>query len=204
MRIGLMGGTFDPVHLGHLCIAEAARVRFELDQVVWIPAGDPPHKPSGAVTHQEHRYAMTVLATASHPRFHVSRLELERPGQSYAIDTVEHFRHAYPDHEPYFIIGADAILEIQTWRRPDDVLARARFIAVTRPGYDLARLEALLPPEHLRRVETLETLALDISSTELRRRARAGESIRYLVPEPVEAYLRKHRLYRLDAGPPAE
>jgi nicotinate-nucleotide adenylyltransferase len=195
MRIGLMGGTFDPVHYGHLVIAEVARDEFSLDQVVWIPAGDPPHKKDYAVTPQEHRYAMVVLATAANARFVVSRLELERQGPSYTIDTIRSLQQARPGTELFFITGADAILEILTWHRHADLIRTCRFIAVTRPGYDLSRMGAILPPDYLRQISTLTAPGVDISSTSIRERLRTGAPVRYLVPDVVEAYLRKHRLY---------
>lgn len=193
-RVGLMGGTFDPVHYGHLVIAEVARVEHRLDRVVWIPAGDPPHK-DRSVTPQEHRHAMVVLATASNPRFEVSRLEMEREGPSYTLHTVRHFRRELPGDELFFITGADAILEILTWHRHEEVVRECRFIAVTRPGYDLSRMESVLPPAYLERIDRLCAPGVDISSSTIRQRIRSGDPIRYLVPEPVEAYLYKHRLY---------
>ena len=196
MRLGLMGGTFDPIHAGHLVIAEMARVEFALDRVLWVPAGDPPHKKGCTVTPQEHRYAMVLLATAGHPDFDVSRMELERGGHSYTVDTVEQLRRERPGDELFFITGADAILEILTWMRHQELIRACRFLAVTRPGYDLQRLGAVLPPEYLTQISTLSAPGVDISSTEVRQRVRNGEAIRYLVPEPVEAYIRKHGLYR--------
>jgi nicotinate-nucleotide adenylyltransferase len=190
-----MGGTFDPVHYGHLVIAEMARTEFDLDQVVWVPAGDPPHKDE-AVSSQEHRYAMVVLATATHPDFWVSRMELGRSGPSYTLHTVQDFKKESPEDEFFFITGADAILEILTWHRHPEVIRACRFIAVTRPGYDLTRLSGVLPPEYLARIHTISAPGVDISSTLIRQRVRQGEPVRYLVPEPVEAYIRKHRLYR--------
>lgn len=190
-----MGGTFDPVHYGHLVIAEEARSRFSLERVIWIPAGDPPHKKGYAVTPQEHRYAMVVLATASNPHFQVSRLELERQGPSYTYDTLLSFREELPDTELHFITGADAILEILTWYRHVEVIRMASFIAVTRPGYDLGRLSSVLPEEYLPQIHTLNVPGVDISSTDVRRRLRSGEPIRYLLPEAVETYVRKYRLY---------
>lgn len=195
MRIGLMGGTFDPVHLGHLLIAEVARAEFSLDRVIWIPAGDPPHKHGVTITPQEHRYAMVILATASNPYFEVSRLELERRGPSYTLDTILHFAHQRPGDELFFITGADAIQEILTWYRHDDVIAACRFIAVTRPGYDLARLSAVLPPEYLARIDALMAPGVDISSTMIRSRSRTGDPIRYMVPDSVDSYIAKHALY---------
>lgn len=195
MRIGLMGGTFDPVHYGHLVIAEVAQAEFELDRVIWIPAGDPPHKKRYEVTPQEHRYAMVVLATASNERFEVSRWELERSGPSYSIDTILHFKAENPGAELFFITGADAILEILTWHRHEEVIRSCRFIAVTRPGYDLDRLGTVLPAEYRQQVSLLTAPGVDISSTAIRGRVPAGDPIRYLVPETVETYIRKHRLY---------
>ena len=195
MRIGLMGGTFDPVHYGHLVIAEAARSEFSLDRVIWVPAGDPPHKKEAPVTPQEHRYAMAVLATATHPCFAVTRLELGRKRPSYSIDTIFHFRAQEPGSDLFFITGADAILELLTWHRHREVVEACRFIAVTRPGYDLSRLSAVLPPEYLPHISPLTAPGVDISSTEIRRRVREGRPIRYLGPEPVEAYISKHNLY---------
>jgi nicotinate-nucleotide adenylyltransferase len=198
MRIGLMGGTLDPTHYAHLLIAEAARVRFSLDRVIWVPAGDPPHKDQD-VAPQEHRYAMALLATASNPCFEVSRLELEREGPSYSLYTIRHFREALPGAHLSFIAGADAILEIRTWHRHAEVIRECRFIAVTRPGFDLARLAGALPPGYVEQIDTLEAPAIDISGTQIRARIRAGEPVRYLLPETVEAYIRKHRLYVADA-----
>lgn len=195
MRLGIMGGTFDPVHYGHLVIAEEARYEFALDRVVWVPAGDPPHKQSREVVSQEHRYAMVLLATASHPAFEVSRLELERSGPSYTVDTIRAFSELRPEAELFFITGADATLEILTWHRHDDLIRMCRFIAVTRPGYDLNRLSAELPEPYLARISTIQAPGVDISSTDLRQRLRDGEPVKYLVPEAVEAYLQKHRLY---------
>jgi len=202
MRIGLMGGTFDPVHLGHLLIAEVARAEFSLDRVIWIPAGDPPHKHGVTITPQEYRYAMVILATASNPYFEVSRLELERQGPSYTLDTILHFAHERRGDELFFITGADAILEILTWYRHADVIAACRFIAVTRPGYALARLSAVLPPEYLARIGALTAPGVDISSTMIRNRSRTGDPIRYMVPDSVDSYIAKHALYTGGEGKP--
>jgi nicotinate-nucleotide adenylyltransferase len=195
MRLGLMGGTFDPVHIGHLVIAEEARFEFALDRVVWLPAGDPPHK-DATVTPAEHRYAMVVLATAEHPSFEVSRFELEREGPSYTLNTILHFRETEPEAELFFITGADAILEILTWHRHEEVVQSCEFIAVTRPGYDLSRLTGVLPPEYMARIHTIEAPGIDVSSTSVRRRVCADEPIRYLVPDAVHAYIAKQGLYR--------
>lgn len=195
MRLGLMGGTFDPVHLGHLVIAEEARSRFALDRVIWVPAGDPPHKKDRTITAQEHRFAMVLLATAANPYFDASRLELDRRGASYTIDTLSHFQAEFPEAELFFITGADTVLEFLTWHRHADVIRSAHFIAAARPGFDLARIAEALPPDYVPHITSLGAPALDISGTQIRERVRTGRTVRYLVPAEVEAYLRKHRLY---------
>lgn len=194
-RIGIMGGTFDPIHFGHLVIAEISRAEFGLERVIWVPAGDPPHKTEDPVTPAEHRYAMTVLATATHPQFEVTRMELERSGRSYTLDTIRDFQQRLPGTELFFITGADAILEILTWYRHEELIQACHFIAATRPGYDLGRLRAVLPADYLPHIHPIATPGVDISSTDVRTRVRAGKPIRYLTPEPVEAYIAKHRLY---------
>jgi len=195
MRLGLMGGTFDPIHYGHLVIAEVARVEFGLERVLWIPSGDPPHKPGQVHTPKEDRYAMVLLATAANPWFEVSRIELERPGRTYTFDTLQTLRGAYPEAELFFITGADAILEILTWRRHEEVVQLCEFIAATRPGYDLRRMATMLPAGYRARIHTLEAPCVDISSTLIRSRLEAGEPVRYLLPEEVETYVRKRGLY---------
>jgi nicotinate-nucleotide adenylyltransferase len=199
-RWGLMGGTFDPVHLAHLQVAEEARERLGLDRVIWLPAGDPPHKQRRPITAQEHRYAMTLLATAEHPGFVVSRLELERQGASYAIDTVHHFLREQPEVQLYFIMGSDSAVELLTWHRHEELIQACRIGAVSRPGFSLDELQGALPPAHLQRIDPLPAPALAISSSDIRRRVREGRSIRYLVPEPVAIYIRKHRLYQAAGG----
>lgn len=198
-RIGLMGGTFDPIHYGHLVTAEAARCEFNLDKVIFIPSGQPPHKKGYQVTAAEHRYRMTVLATASNPFFAVSRIEIERPGVSYTIDTVTEFRRLLgPEPELYFITGADAILEILHWKDVGELLKKCRFIAATRPGFLLEKLEdlkPLLPLECWQRIHIIEVPALAISSTDIRRRVRERKTIKYLLPEAVEEYIRREGLY---------
>jgi len=194
--VGLMGGTFDPIHYGHLLAAEEARQRFHLERVIFVPNGQPPHKKDYQVTPAERRYEMALLATASNPHFEVSRLELDRPGPSYSVDTVAVFRRQLgPEVRLYFITGADAILEILTWRNPEGLAAECEFIAVTRPGYDLARLEQAVPRLAAARVHALRAPGVDISSTEMRRRAAAGESLRYLTPSGVVRYIESYRLY---------
>src|SRR2546429_3830964 len=148
-RVGVMGGTFDPIHHGHLVTAEAALWQFGLDEVVFVPTGSPWMKEEREVTPAEDRYLMTVIATASNPFFAVSRIEVDRPGPTYTIDTLEQLRaEAKEAVELFFITGADAMLEIFHWKEPEDVLSRAHFIAATRPGYDLAHFESEAPSAH--------------------------------------------------------
>ena len=197
-RLGIMGGTFDPIHYGHLLMAEEARQAFTLDEVVFVPNGRPAHKKAYLVSSPEDRYAMTRLATASNPYFSASRIEIDRLGVSYTIDTLREFRAMYPKlEEQYFITGADAVLEILTWHEYDKLASECRFIAVTRPGFVLEQLSAITSAEFLSRVSFLPIPGLEISSTDIRNRVREGLSIKYLTPEPVEAYVQEQGLYRL-------
>lgn len=204
-RIGIMGGTFDPIHLGHLVTAESAREKYGLQRVVFVPSGHPPHKIRGTVSEFWHRYHMVLLATATNRYFEVSRLEHERGGYSYTVDTVRDFRRLFgAEAELFFISGADAILEILGWKQPEELLAMCRFIAATRPGYDLRQLHARLGDYFAGSVSILEIPMLSVSSCDIRDRVGCGCSIKYLVPESVEAYIRKNRLYQTsDAGPRA-
>lgn len=201
-RIGIMGGTFDPIHHGHLFAAEEARARFQLDTVIFIPCGQPPHKDDRDISAAECRYIMCALATAPNPHFEVSRLEIDRPGPSYTIETLRHYRQALgPDAELFFITGADAILEILTWREADAVLREAQCIAVNRPGADLSNLPEVIGDGRAARVEVMDLPALEISSTGIRERVRKGLPIRYLTPNAVVDYITKEALYaRHDAG----
>lgn len=188
--VGIMGGSFDPIHLGHLVTAEQARADLGLDEVVFIPSGAQPQK--SHATPPELRYLMTVLATAANPAFSVSRLEIDRPGPTYTIDTLRSLHERRPDDRLYFITGADAILNILTWKDTAECLELAEFVAATRPGYDLGRLES----EGLRRhVRILDVPALAISSSDVRARFEAGRPVRYLIPLEVEQFARKYRLY---------
>jgi len=202
-RIGVMGGTFDPIHNGHLVTAEEAWKQFQLDQVLFIPSGNPPHKDDRRSLNAEDRYLMAVIATATNPHFRVSRMEIERPGPSYTIDTVREMHRIYGRNtEVFFITGADAILEILTWKEPEAVLREATFIAATRPGYDLQRLEESLPAVEKERhdsdprVLVMEVPALAISSTDIRERVKQGRPITYLVPEGVAEFIEKNGFYR--------
>jgi nicotinate-nucleotide adenylyltransferase len=195
--VGIMGGTFDPIHFGHLVAAEEARVRFSLGRIVFVPNADPPHKKAYPVTPAERRHEMVVLATASNCHFEASRIELDRSGPSYSADTMRSFREQLGSQTKlYFITGVDAILEILNWHQPEQLAQLCEFIAVTRPGYQPQRLEAVLSRQFLARTHLLHIPGLAISSTELRQRAGAGESLRYLTPLPVVRYIAAHQLYQ--------
>jgi nicotinate-nucleotide adenylyltransferase len=193
-----MGGTFDPIHFGHLVTAEEALVQFNLDRVIFMPTGSPAAKADETVTPAEHRYLMTVLATAANPDFDVSRMEVDRPGLTYTVDTLTALRREHgPSAELYFITGADAVWEIVTWKDAERVADLATFIAATRPGYDLHAARALHEQAATRfKIEYIEVPALAVSSTDLRRRVAERRPIRYLTPESVVAYIEKHGLYR--------
>ena len=190
-RLGVMGGTFDPVHHGHLVAASEVAARFDLDEVVFVPTGKPSFKQHQAVSPAEHRYLMTVIATASNPRFTVSRVDLDRDGTTYTVDTLRDLRAARPEADLFFITGADAVEQILTWRDAAELFTMAHFVAVTRPGHQLSI--AGLPPG---RVTLQEVPALAISSTDIRVRARTGQPVWYLVPDGVVQYIGKHGLYR--------
>ncbi|MCY0881361.1 MAG: nicotinate-nucleotide adenylyltransferase [Firmicutes bacterium] len=196
--IGLMGGTFNPIHYGHLVAAETARDAFHLDQVIFVPSGHPPHK-TEALAAAEHRYLMSFLAIAPNAHFDLSRYEIDRPGLSYTSETLAYYYATDPHAEWYFITGADAVLEIASWHAPQDLFRYGHLIAASRPGYSLAKLAALsdqLGSERVARIHQLEVPALAISSSQIRDRLRKGLSIKYLVPEAVEYYIEKNGLYR--------
>jgi nicotinate-nucleotide adenylyltransferase len=208
VRLGVMGGTFDPVHYGHLVTAEEALVQFNLDRVVFMPTGRPVRKTHRHVSSAEDRYLMTVLATASNPDFEVSRLEIDRPGQTYTVDTMASLRDMYgPKADLFFITGADAVREILTWKDAERFADLCTFIAATRPGFepDLtaplaegARAKGV--PHRLPAVEYMEVPALAISSSDIRERVSQRRPIRYLLPESVAAYIEKNGLYRDPVG----
>ena len=192
-RIGVMGGTFDPIHHGHLVAASEVQAWFDLDEVVFVPTGAPWQKADREVTEPEHRYLMTVIATAANPRFTVSRVDIDREGPTYTIDTLRDLSLVHPNADLYFITGADALAEIFTWRNADELFALARFVGCTRPGYtmDAETLDSI-PSD---RVTMVEIPALAISSTDCRTRKRRGEPVWYLVPDGVVQYIAKHDLY---------
>jgi nicotinate-nucleotide adenylyltransferase len=220
-----MGGTFNPIHYGHLAAANEVREVFALDTVIFVPAAVPPHKDLVEIIDPQHRLIMTMLGTITHPHFVVSSVEIDRPGASYTVDTVAQLKHMYEEPKAiYFIVGIDAFLEIASWRQPDVLLGSCHTIVTSRPRYHLHELA----PSTLRQVSAMhphltfeplvgkgqldspgfqlrdtpyqiylqEVLGLDISSTDIRRRVKTGRSIRYLLPDSVEAYIRKYQLYR--------
>jgi nicotinate-nucleotide adenylyltransferase len=194
-RIGIMGGTFDPIHHGHLVAAEEARWQFRLDQVLFIPTGRPWQKPVG-VSPAEDRYLMTVIATASNPAFAVSRLEVDIPGPSYTVDTLRRLRSELPEGTRLlFIGGADLLQQLLTWKEPEQVLALAELIAATRPDFDVDDVVQKVPAA-AGRIHRMEIPALAISSSDIRARVARGEPIEYLVPEGVARYIQKRALYR--------
>lgn len=190
-RVGIMGGTFDPIHHGHLVAASEVSALFSLDEVIFVPTGEPWQKSERRVSEAEHRYLMTVIATASNPRFWVSRVDIDRAGPTYTTDTIRDIAVQRPDAELYFITGADALAQILSWKDAEDALRLAKFVGVTRPGY-------VLTDEHLPRdsVTLLDVPAMAISSSDCRDRVVAGRPVWYLVPDGVVQYISKHRLYR--------
>jgi nicotinate-nucleotide adenylyltransferase len=205
IKIGIMGGTFNPIHYGHLVTAEEALSQFKLDRVVFIPTGQPPHKTNCKLASPEDRYLMTVMATASNSHFFVSGIEIEREGKSYTIDTLKELKLIYGESATfYFITGADAILEILTWKNPEEIITMCKFIAATRPGYNLSRIEELRKKlfkinANLQvtkeSISIMEIPALAISSTDIRERIKTNRPIKYLLPESVCNYLLKNDLY---------
>jgi nicotinate-nucleotide adenylyltransferase len=228
MRVGIMGGTFDPIHLGHLRAAEEIYWAFNLDKIIFIPSSCPPHKDENEVAPALHRYEMVSLATIFTPYFSVSSIEIDRPGRSYSVETVQELLKMYgKDTVLYFIVGVDAFLEISTWRDAKELLASVQFIVTARPGWRLDDVERSLKPGQLEKlgnprfrylkiseidseeeiknpgkglVLLVEVVSLDISSTEIRQLVEEGRSVRFLVPDTVAAYVAKNRLYRENHG----
>jgi nicotinate-nucleotide adenylyltransferase len=189
VRLGVMGGTFDPIHNGHLVAASEAAAAFNLSEVIFVPTGEPWQK-TRKVTKSEDRYLMTVVATASNPRFKVSRVDIDRAGPTYTIDTLRELRELHPDADLYFITGADAIAQILSWRDVDQIWGLAHFVAVSRPGHQMT-----LPEHPEGAISVLEIPALAISSTDIRQRVSAAKPVWYLVPDGVVQYIAKHQLY---------
>ena len=197
VRLGVFGGTFDPVHMGHLIAAEDARAVLRLDEVLFVPAGEPWFKSYRRITPARHRLAMVRLAARDNPRFGVSDMEIRREGPSYTIDTLAELRHARPDAELFVILGVDALREIDRWRNPRLLFQMATVVGMARPGasMDPSVLNAAIPGAS-ERLRLVDSALIDISGTDIRRRVADGASIRYRVPLAVERYIRDHRLYQ--------
>jgi nicotinate-nucleotide adenylyltransferase len=204
LRLGIMGGAFDPIHIAHLVTAQEALLQFALDQVVFMPSGRPPHK-RRQLAAAEFRYLMVAVATASNPDFSVSRLEIDRPGVGYTVETLEYLSaNLARDARLFFVTGADAVLDILTWKDPLRVLELCTLIAATRPGFDLSRISAVLAslgPEVVgpgpdARVQVMEVPGLDVSSSMIRERLAAGLPVRYLLPDAVCDLIDKTAEYR--------
>jgi nicotinate-nucleotide adenylyltransferase len=187
-RIGVMGGTFDPIHNGHLVAASEVASAFKLDEVIFVPTGSPYLKQT--VTSAEHRYLMTVIATASNPSFKVSRIDIDRGGDTYTVDTLTEMKEEHPDADLVFISGADAIAQILEWKDAEKLWTLAHFVAVSRPGHKLT-----IPKAPADSISSLEIPALAISSTDVRQRVDSGFPVWYLVPDGVVQYIAKHELY---------
>jgi nicotinate-nucleotide adenylyltransferase len=198
--LAVLGGTFDPIHRGHLAVAEAVLARYTPQRVLFMPCGQPPHKEGAAISPAEHRYQMAVLATCDHPSYDVSRLELDRPGASYTVDTVRELSSICPaDARIYYIVGADALDQLTTWHEAEALIALCRFIAVPRPGYQKKQTAGTIRRLTARfgaRIDLLDMPKINISGTEIRRRFAEGKSVRAFVPRPVEDYAHEHSLYR--------
>ncbi len=199
-RIGVLGGSFDPIHMAHLIMAESAREALSLDKVLFIPVREQPLKQGRQVTPTEHRTAMVELAIEGNPYFALSRVDVDRPGPSYTVDTLRQLRQELGDAEKvaiWFIIGVDSLMTLPRWRDPAGILAQARLAVVRRPGItpDLTHLESLMPrlPAH---IDWVDAPLIDISATDLRRRIAEGRSIRYCVPEAVAEYIEREKLYK--------
>lgn len=193
IRLGVMGGTFDPIHFGHLVAASEAAWAFKLDKVIFVPTGEPWQKQT--ITNSEHRYRMTQLAIAGNQHFDISRVDVDRPGPTYTVDTLRDISELHPDAELFFITGADSISQIGTWKDVDQIWPLAHLVGVTRPGHSL---EVANSPQG--KVSLLEIPALAISSTDIRARVEVGKPIDYLLPEAVIDYIRQKNLYRSYQG----
>jgi nicotinate-nucleotide adenylyltransferase len=201
MRIGVFGGTFDPVHYGHLILAEQCREQGRLDQVWFVPAPRPPHKADRPLTRYDQRVEMLALAVAGNPTFRVDEIEKERTGPSFTVDTLAAFQTEYPQDEFFLLVGSDTLQDLPHWHDPVGVLRRAGLMVMMRPGHPLLSAEELrasvpLPADVPLRMEVAETPLIDISSRDLRRRVVLGRSLRYFLPRAVEVYIQEKQIYR--------
>jgi len=199
-KIGIMGGTFDPIHIGHLFIAEETLERLNLDKILFIPAGVSPHKINSKTTAPQHRFLMTAIAVNSNERFYLSSIEIERQGPSFTIDTMRALRELYPKNiELFFITGGDTFIDLETWKDYDLLLELVSFVVFTRAGYDNELLDKKI--QHFREgyranITKICIPLLEVSSTDIRERVKQGRTVKYLIPEGVEEYISKHRLYQ--------
>ncbi len=203
-RVAVFGGTFDPVHLGHLIVAEQCREQAGMDQVWFVPAARPPHKQERAVTPFAQRVEMLALAVAGNPAFHVSEIEKDRPGPSYTADTLAAISQDHAELDLSFILGSDSLPDLPLWRDPLRILELARLLVVARPGWPVGSLQDVMAGIGCRdvRAQIVQVPLIDIASRDLRRRVARGRGIRYLVPRAVEVYIREKQLYRGGAGEP--
>lgn len=197
-KYGIMGGTFDPIHYGHLVIANEVLNLFNIDKIIFVPTGTPPHKSSKGLTSAYHRYMMTQFATMTHPLFDVSDYEISKDDISYTIDTLQYFYDTYPNSKFYFITGTDAVLDLATWKDPEGMMRIFTFIAVNRPGYIIENLDVKLrelADRYNGEIYAVNAPQLQISSTDIRKRIASEKPIKYLLPETVEQYIIKNKLY---------
>jgi nicotinate-nucleotide adenylyltransferase len=191
-RYGIMGGTFDPIHIGHLFIAEEIRCRFKLDKIIFVPNGNPPHKEG--VTDKHMRFEMVKMAIADNPNFEISSIEMQGDERIYTIDTIKRLREVDSENDYYFIFGSDSLYDLHKWRNYRELLGLCRFIAIGRPGFKTSDME--LPKEYMERIEILNTIEIPIDSTNIRRRVRNSENIKYLVKPEVEQYIADKKIYK--------
>jgi len=198
MRLGIFGGTFDPVHFGHLLLAEQCRETCELDEVWFLPSGSPPHKEGAGISAAAGRAEMLELATAGHPAFSVNRMEFERTGATFTVDTLEQLHAEKPSWELFFLIGADSLDDFPMWREPGRIAELATIVAINRgdrPAIDLSRIVAKLGDAVASRIQVVTMPGVSLSASDIRRRVRAGKSIRYMTPAAVEVFIAQHKLY---------
>lgn len=188
MKIGILGGTFNPIHVGHLILAEEAREKLLLDKIIFVPAATPPHKDISDIAEAQNRFAMLKLASRGNRHFCVSDIEIKREGRSYTIDTIREFKKLYPNDELYFIIGSDLLKYLDEWKDLGEIIKMVKFIAATRPGYPLEKIPSY--------ISTLPIRAVDISAFEIRSAIKGNKSFRYLVPDRVFDYINRRKLYK--------
>ena len=192
MKIGLFGGTFNPIHIGHLVIASKVLEIFDLGKVIFVPSGNPPHKRKVDIIDASHRLKMIQLAVKNYKRFEISDIEIKRKGKSYTLDTIKQMKKSYKNiTDIYFIAGADSALDLHNWKKPSEILASAHFLAVTRPGFSLRKLEE----KYAGKITTVEGISINVSSSDIRRRVKEGLTIKKLVPGDVERYIKNNHLY---------